>query len=116
MKVIFKIVAYYPDEDRIEVKFCDEKSNIPIDHYNEYSINCCNLEMSDPDLFSDSLIRKYGLRIVEKQISKRRTNPYNISESVNSNELNLENLIGKVIEGKYFSRSRSPIKMRRIEL
>jgi len=116
MKVIFKIVAYYPEEDRIEVKFCDEKSNIPIDDYSEYSINCSNLEMSDPDLFSDSLIRKYGLKIVEKQISKRRTNPYNISESVNSNELNLENLIGKVVKGKYFSRPRYPLKMRRVEL
>ena len=116
MKIIFKIVAYYPDEDRIEVKFCDEKSNIPIDHYNEYSINCRNLEMSDPDLFSDSLIRKYGLNIVENQINKRPTNSYNLSESICSDELNLNDLVGKVIEGKYFSRPRYPIKMKRIDL
>ena len=116
MKVIFKIIAYYPEENRIEVKFCDEKSNIPIDDYSEYSINCSNLEMSDPDLFSDSLIRKYGLRIVEKQISKRRTNPYNVSKTISNDEFNLKDLVGKVVEGKYFSRPRYPLKMRRVEL
>ena len=26
MKILFKIVAYYHEENRIEVKFCDEKS------------------------------------------------------------------------------------------
>ena len=116
MKVIFKIVAYYPDENRIEVKICDEKSNIPIDHYSEYSINCRDLEMSDPDLFSDSLIRKYGLAIVESQINERPTNSYNFSESICSDKINLKDLVGKVIEGKYFSRPRYPIKMRRIDL
>ena len=56
MKIIFKIVAYYPEENRIEVKFCDEKSNVPIDNYCEYSIDCNNLEMSSSDFFSDSLV------------------------------------------------------------
>ena len=116
MKIIFKIVAYYPEENRIEVKFCDEKSDIPIDNYREYSIDCDNLEMSSLDFFLDSLVRKYGLRMVESQISKRPTNPYNVSESILSDELNLEDLVGKVIEGKYFSRPRYPIKMRRVEL
>jgi hypothetical protein len=116
MKVIFKIIAYYPKENRIEVKFCDEKSSIPIDDYKMYSINCDNLEMSSSDFFLDSLVRKYGLRMVESQISKRPTNPYNVSESILSDELNLEDLIGKVIEGKYFSKPRYPVKMRRVEL
>ena len=116
MKIIFKIIAYYPKENRIEVKFCDEKSSIPIDDYKMYSINCDELEMSDPDLFTDSLIRKHGLRIVEKQIDKRKTHPQNVSNTISSNELNLEDLVGKVIEGKYFSRPRYPIKMRRVEL
>ncbi len=116
MRVIFKIVAYYPDEDKIEVKFCDEKSNIPIDNYRAYSINCDYLEMIDSDFFSDSLVRNHGLDIVEKQINKRTTNPSNISKSISDDELNLEDLVGKVIEGKYFSRPKYPIKMKRIEL
>ena len=31
-------------------------------------------------------------------------------------EFKIENLIGRVIEGKYYSRERYPIKMRKIEL
>lgn len=116
MKIIFKIVAYYPKENRIEVKFCDEKSNSPIDDYKMYSINCDELEMSDLDLFSDSLIRKYGLNIVEKQIDKRPTNPYNVSKPISDDESDLNDLVGKVREGKYFSRPRYPVKMRRVEL
>ena len=116
MKVIFKIIAYYPKENRIEVKFCDEKSSIPIDDYKMYSINCDELEMSDPDLFTDSLIRKHGLRIVEKQIDRRPINPYNVSKPVSDDELDLNNLVGKVREGKYFSRPRYPLKMNRVDL
>ena len=116
MNVIFKIIAYYPKENRIEVKFCDEKSSIPIDDYKMYSINCDNLEMSSSDFFLDSLVRKYGLRIVESQINQRSTNPYNAPESISSDELNLEDLVGKVIEGKYFSRPRYPLKMNRVDL
>ena len=116
MKIIFKIVAYYPEENRIEVKFCDEKSDVPIDNYKMYSIDCGQLEMSDPDLFTDSLIRKHGLRIVEKQIDKRPTNPYNVSKSISDDEFDLNYHVGKVREGKYFSRPRYPIKMRRIDL
>ena len=116
MKIIFKIDAYYPDENRIEVRFCDEKSNAAIDEYKLYSINYEELDMIDSDIFTDSLIRKHGLRIVEKQIDKRRTHPDNISKSISSEELKLENLVGKVIEGKYFSRPRYPLKMNRVDL
>tara|TARA_Y100000361_G_C11148760_1_gene339727 strand:+ start:625 stop:975 length:351 start_codon:yes stop_codon:yes gene_type:complete len=116
MKIIFKIVAYYPEENRIEVKFCDEKSDVPIDNYKMYSINCDDLEMSNPDLFTDSLIRKYGMRIVEKQIDRRPTNLYNASKPISDDKLDLNDLVGKVRDGKYFSRPRYPIKMRRIDL
>jgi hypothetical protein len=116
MKIIFKIVAYYPEENRIEVKFCDEKSDVPIDSYKMYSIDCEQLEMSDPDLFTDSLIRKYGMRIVEKQIDRRPTNLYNASKPISDDKLDLNDLVGKVRDGKYFSRPRYPIKMRRIDL
>ena len=116
MKIIFKIVANYPEENRIEVKFCDEKSDVPIDSYKMYSIDCEQLEMSDPDLFTDSLIRKYGMRIVEKQIDRRPTNLYNASKPISDDKLDLNDLVGKVRDGKYFSRPRYPIKMRRIDL
>jgi len=116
MNPIFKIVTYYPEENRIEVKFCDQKSDLSIDDYSDWSINCENLDMFDMDSFTDSLIRKYGLRQIEKQIKKRLTHEDNHPEVVESEDVNLDQLVGKVVEGKYFSRPRYPIKMRRIKL
>ena len=116
MNPIFKIVAYYPEENRIEVKFCDQKSDLSIDDYDDWSINCEDLDMFDMDSFTNSLIKKYGLRCVEKQIKKKTTHKDNHPEVIESENVNLDQLVGKVIEGKYFSRPRYPIKMRKIEL
>ena len=116
MNPIFKIVAYYPEENRIEVKFCDQKSDLSIDDYLNWSINCSELDMRSMDLFTDSLIRKYGLHQVEKQIKERTTHEDNHPEVIESEDGNLDELVGKVVEGKHFSRPRYPIKMRRIEL
>ena len=116
MNPIFKIVAYYPEENRIEVKFCDQKSDLSIDDYLDWSINCSDLDMHDMESFTDSLIRKYGLRQVEKQIKERTIHEDNYPEVIESEDVNLDQLVGKVVEGKYFSRPRYPIKMRRIEL
>ena len=116
MNPIFKIVAYYPEENRIEVKFCDQKSDLSIDDYLDWSINCSDLNMHDMESFTDSLIRKYGLRQVEKQIKERTIHEDNHPEVIESEDVNLDQLVRKVVEGKYFSRPRYPIKMRRIEL
>ncbi len=116
MNPIFKIVAYYPEENRIEVKFCDQKSDLSIDDYDDWSINCEDLDMFDMDSFTNSLVKKYGLRCVEKQIKKKTTHKDNHPELIESENVNLDQLFGKVIEGKYFSRPRYPIKMRKIEL
>ena len=115
MNPIFKIVAYYPEENRIEVKFCDQKSDLSIDDYDDWSINCEDLDMFDMDSFTNSLVKKYGLRCVEKQIKKKTTHKDNHPEVIESENVNLDKLVGKVIEGKYFSRHRYPIKMRKIE-
>ena len=116
MNPIFKIVAYYPKENRIEVKFCDQKSDLSIDDYDDWSINCEDLDMFDMDSFTNSLVKKYGLRCVEKQIKKKTTHKDNHPEVIESENVNLDQLVGKVIEGKYFSRPRYQFKMRKIEL
>ena len=116
MNPIFKIVAHYPEENRIEVKFCDQKSDLSIDNYLDWSINCDDLDMHNMDSFTDSLIRKYGLRQVESQIKKRPTHKDNHPEIIETEDINLDQLVGKVVEGKHFSRPRYPIKMRIIEL
>ena len=39
-----------------------------------------------------------------------------LKEHLSIDEFNLKDLVGKVVEGKYFSRPRYPLKMRRVEL
>ena len=115
MMILFKIVEYYPEQESISVKFCNAKSKKPIDDLNAVAIDCKNLRMENFDLFSDSLVRNHGLRVVQKQ-EDRETKIQEYTPDKFNEEFKIENLIGKVIEGKYYSRERYPIKMRKIEL
>ena len=115
MKIIFKIVRYDEEAQSISVKFCYEKSRKPIDEYRSYSIDLKNLDTYDYFTFSDSLIRQYGLRLVEEQEDKLDTITENIPTKIDD-KFEVRDLIDKVVEGKYIRRKRFPLKMRRIEL
>ena len=115
MKIIFKIISYDEQAQSISVKFCYEKSRKPIDEYRAYAINLKNLDTFDYESFSDSLIRKYGLRFVEEQEDKLDTITENIPVKVDD-KFEVRDLVKKVIEGKYHQRQRFPLKMRRVEL
>ena len=115
MKIIFKIVRYDEEAQSISVKFCYEKSRKPIDEYRSYSIDLKNLDTYDYFTFSDSLIRQYGLRLVEEQEDKLDTITENIPVKVDD-KFEVRDLVKKVIEGKYHQRQRFPLKMRKVEL
>ena len=115
MMILFKIVEYYPEEESISVKFCNAKSKKPIDEYRAVAIDCKNLRMESFDLFSDSLVRNHGLRIVQKQEDQEQVIQENIPEIIDD-KFEVRDLVGKVIEGKYYSRNRYPIKMKKIVL
>ena len=115
MKIIFKIIRYDEQARSISVNFCHEKSRKPIDEYRAYAIDLKNLDTFDYESFSDSLIRKYGLRIVEEQENKLETITENIPIKIND-KFEIRDLVKKVVEGKYHQRQRFPLKMRRIEL
>ena len=115
MMILFNIIEYYPEEQSISVKFCNAKSKKPIDDYKAVAIDCRNLRMENFDLFSDSLVRNHGLKAVTKQEEKEEIIRENIPEIVDG-KFEVRDLLGKIIEGKYYSRNRYPIEMRRIEL
>ena len=115
MIIIFKITDYFPETDQISVKFCREKSPIPIDDYNALAINCKDLDAFDVESFSESLVDKSGLRRLDKQDNKLTTLEENIPERLHG-ELNIRDLIGKVIGVDYPTKIYSKIKMRRVEL
>ena len=80
-----------------------------------FAIDLKNLDTYDYFTFSDSLIRQYGMNIVEKQVDNLDTITENIPTKIDD-KFEVRDLIDKVVEGKYIRRKRFPLKMRRIEL
>ena len=115
MIIIYKITDYFPESNRIAVKFCREKSSKPIDDYNAIAINFEDIDTHDVESFSESLVNKSGMRRLEKQDRKLTTLDDNKPEKIEG-ELNINDLIGKVIGVNYPTRIYKKIKMRRVEL
>lgn len=115
MKVIFKITKYLPETNQIAVKFCNLKSKISIDDYVSIGLSCDDLDMNDIESFSESLVNKFGLNQIENQENKLDVIPSNIPVDI-SGDLNLRDLIGKIICVKKFNRKIQKLHMRRIEL
>ena len=66
-------------------------------------------------MFVDGLMKKSGARRIKTQEEKLPILKENIPEQV-SGEVNIENLIGKVIEGKVDDWRKKSLKMRKVEL
>ena len=115
MIIIYKITDYFPETDQIAVKFCREKSPISIDDYNPIAINLKDIDAYDVEILSESLVNKSGVRRLEKQDKKLTTLDENTPEKLDGN-LNIRDLIGKVIGVEYPTKIYSKIKMRRVEL
>lgn len=115
MKGIIKIDEYLSDRDSIAVKICNLHSQKPIDEYSAKIVDCDNLDTTDIDMFVDGLMKKSGARRIQTQEEKLPILKENIPEQL-SGEVDLQSLVGKVIEGKVDDWRKKPIKMRKIEL
>ena len=115
MKAIIKIDEYLSDRDSIVVKVCKLHSPKPIDEYAAKIVDCDDLDTTDVEIFVDGLMKKSGARRIQTQEEKLPILKENIPEQV-SGELDLQSLVGKVIEGKVDNWRKKPLKMRRIEL
>ena len=113
-KIIFKITHYFPEQNSISVKFSKLKSTKPIDDFKSYAVNIKDFDLNDFDSFSNKLIQKFGLRLSQKQEDRQETLKENIPEEIHN--FDIKNMIGKVVEGKYYSRNRYPLKVRRVEI
>mgnify|MGYP005665330743 FL=1 len=115
MKAIIKIDEYLSDRDSIVVKICNLHSQKPIDEYSAKIVDCDDLDTTDVEMFVDGLMKKSGARRIKTQEEKLPILKENIPEQV-SGEVNIENLIGKVIEGKVDDWRKKALKMRKVEL
>tara|TARA_B100000424_G_C22856812_1_gene456747 strand:+ start:643 stop:987 length:345 start_codon:yes stop_codon:yes gene_type:complete len=114
MKVIIKIDEYLEDENYIIFRIARLNSHKKIDDHRTFSVDCSDLDTTDTESFVDSLIFKYKHLIQEQDENQdllKENEPVNVDE-----ELDLKNLIGKIIEGRAFDRPTRMLKMRRIEL
>ena len=115
MKGIFKIEKHLPDTKQIIVKFCKEKSHKSIDDYGGIALSYDGLDLSESELFIDGLMKRTGLLKIDNQEDDESILDSNKSESI-SGAVNLDDLVGKVIDGSVSERNIAPLKMRRVEL
>ena len=115
MKAIIKINEYLSDRDSIVVKICNLHSQKPIDEYSAKIVDCDDLDTTDVEMFVDGLMKKSGARRIQTQEEKLPILKENVPEKV-SGELDLQSLVGKVIEGKVDDWRKKPLKMRKVEL
>lgn len=114
MKTIIKIVKHQPDDKCISVKICRLHSHKSIDEYKSKRVNYSSLDLTNNQTFTDSLSRRCSHRI-ESQDENLEILSDNIPEEV-SGELDIDNLIGKVIESDVSSGIRGILPMRRVNL
>jgi len=113
MKNIFKIIEYLPDTQQIVVRYARKNTHKNIDEYVKKAVDLKELDLYDCETFSKSLMRKYGESSIEK--AENETVGYNKCEKI-FGKLDIQNLIGKVIEVDSDEYRREIIKMRRVEL
>ena len=115
MKSIIKIDEYLSDRNSIVVKICNLHSQKPIDEYFSKIVDCDDLDTTDVEIFVDGLMKKFGSSRIKNQEEKLPILKQNIPEKL-SGEIDLQSLVGKVIEGKVDDWRKKAIKMRKVEL
>ena len=114
MKGIIKLEEYLSERNSIVVKFCRLHSHKKIDDHRTFAIEISDLDMLDNESFIDTLIYKVK-HLIQEQDENQPVLDDNTPIEIDG-ELDIQNLVGKVIEGKIYHRETRLLKMRRVEL
>ena len=112
-KFVFKIEYYYEDTNQIDVRVGRSTSK-SINDCRKVTVDLEKLDLNDSESFADSLISFLAQHALEGE-NKDDVPRDNIGEEI-SGELNIPDLVGKVVKGVYTHNNRKLLKMRRIEL
>lgn len=115
MKIIYKILNYFPENNHISVRFCNLKDRQSIDNYKSRPVCIDDLDMFDIESFSDGLVKKSGLRRVVEQEEKLDVIEDNKPDDIQGN-FEVRDLIGKVICVKNIEKNIKKLNMRRVYL
>ena len=111
MKVTILIDEYLPDTNQIVVRVCKMTSREPILNHKALAIDLNRLDLHDTETFLDSFMRNYGVNRVDRQEDETEIVLY----CNYGNEIERD-LVGENINYDFKNRSRSILKMNRIEL
>lgn len=113
MKSIIKIEEYIPETNRIVVKIARLHAPRPIDDYQPVTVDCDKLDCYNTETFLHTLMRVAGERHinVEEDLEPIVNKVDTVSE-----ELDLPNMVGKVIQAKIDNNRKEILRMRRVEL
>ena len=114
MKILIKIEEFKKDKNTIIGRFCNWKSQKPIDSYKKRMISCEGLDDSNIVNFVESLGEQASMKIYsdEKRLpSPPENNPIKLNEN-----MCVDDLIGKVICIDYPPKFYKKICVRRVEL
>ena len=112
-KFIFKIEYYHQDTNQIDVRVGRSTSK-SINDCRKVSVDLNKLDLNDSESFANSLISSLAQNALERE-NKDDVPRDNIGEEI-SGELNIPDLVGKVVKGVYNYDKRELLKMRKIEL
>ena len=118
MKVIFKVNEYFPDTRQISLSMCKATSRKSIDEHKKTIVGLDELGYYDSESFVKAIIDRSGNTRIKEDNDSETVLPENVSEVI-TGDLNMQDIVGKVIEGNvhdYYSRKKSILKMRRVEL
>ena len=118
MKVIFKVNEYFPDTRQISLSMCKATSRKSIDEHSKTMVNLDDLDYHDSETFVEALLNRSGDKRIKEDNDTETVLPENTSEVI-AGDLNIQDIVGKVIEGNVrdsYSRKKSILKMRRVEL
>ena len=113
MKAIFRIEEYLPETTQIVVRFARLRAPESIEKYRKVAVDYSQLDCYDRDTFITTLMRKCGYEMVKIQEDSEPI--VNVVENT-SDELNIQDMVGKTIECKIDDSRRAILKMRRVEL
>ena len=115
MKIIYKILKYFPESNHISVRFCNLKDRQSIDNYKSRPVCMDDLDMFDVESFSESLVKKSGLQRISNQEEELDVIEENKPEDIQGN-FEIRDLIGKIICVNYVDRTIKRLKMRKVKL
>lgn len=118
MKLIFKVNEYFPDTRQISLSMCKATSRKSIDEHKKTIVGLDDLAYYDSESFVKAIIDRSGNTRIKEDNDSETVLPENVSEVI-TGDLNMQDIVGKVIEGEiseWYGSKKELIQMNKVDL